>query len=75
MIHETPKPTKGWKWGPQYILKPLPSFAKRLGAALTAMSLAWFAYTFLVESHPDWSLYMGIGGAIGAFLTSFFAKK
>lgn len=75
MIHDNPKPTKGWNWGPQYILKPLPAFAKRLGASLTAVSLAGFVYTLTIESHPEWSLWMGICGSIGVFLTSFFGKK
>ena len=75
MIHEAPKPTKGWKWGPSQILKPLPKFAVRLGAALTAVGVCGLGYSMIVESHPEWATIMGIIGCTGAFLTTMFGKK
>lgn len=74
-LHDSPKPVKGWSFGFQYILKPMPRFALRIGAALIAVSATGFTYTALSDAHPEWSKWMGICGAIGVFLTTLFAKK
>lgn len=75
MQFDSPKPVKGWVFGIKHILKPMPKFALKLGAALSAVSLAGFGYTMLSDSHPDWTKWMGVIGIVGVFLTTLFGKK
>lgn len=75
MIYESPKPTRTWTYGLSQILKPLPKFAKRLGAALTAVALFGLGYQFITETAPVLSKVMIWCGGIGAFLTTLFGKK
>jgi hypothetical protein len=72
--HDTPTPLPKVKYGLSQFAKPLPKFAMRLGAALTAMSLIGFGYQFMVDGNSLFAQVMAYAGAAGAFLTTFFGK-
>lgn len=71
----SPTPVTKVKFGFSQILKPLPKFAKRLGAALLAVSAAGFGYQYLVDSHALFAKIMSYAGLAGVFLTTFFGKE
>lgn len=76
MRYDSPKPPKkNWSYGISYILKPLPKFAVKLGAAFMAVAATGFTYTTISDAHPEWAQYMGYCGLAGIFLTTLFGKK
>lgn len=75
MIHDHPKPTEKVVFGFQHIFKSTPKIAARIGLALTAMSICGLGYTMLVETHPEWTTWMGVLGILGAGITTMFGKK
>lgn len=75
MQYDNPKPTEKIVFGFKHIMTPMPKIAARIGLALTAMSICGLGYTMLVETHPEWTTWMGILGILGAGITTMFGKK
>lgn len=75
MQYDSPKPTRQWGFGWSHLLKPLPKFAARIGAAMTAMSLCGVAYNFMIDSDASWAKTMAILGVLGAGISALFGKK
>ena len=75
MIYDSPKSTEKIVWGIKHALSPLPKFAKRLGAALTAVAGVGLVMNFATPDFaPMFTKVMMWAGAVGALLTSFFGK-